>query len=186
MNRDIEEGKRLAEIEKQQLQVEELERAIAEITPQNAAKFDAPGQNACADAIEEVKIVIAQGNPKTIRPLLNNAQQFVSQHRNEVAGQLAIWQKNLNQANQAKCEMDEIMAGLQADQVFMRWQSESLKQLDTFVTRAEVSIQNEQFSLVRTLLKQLDLKSKDLILEANQSQLKADVSRNSGERNRGA
>ena len=76
--RDDEEKKRLAELEKQQLRVAELERAIARIPAADAAKFDSDGKNASRQAIDATQRAIVKGNPEAVRsPLAQAPQPFL-------------------------------------------------------------------------------------------------------------
>lgn len=172
--RDDEEKKRKAEIERLQFEIEELEREVARIPVGDASKFDATGQKSVQQALSVVRSALASGNPQSVQTPLNNASTAIKQHTQIVAQRLAEWEKRKAGAEQALGQTQDLVSGLKADPVVMRWHSHSITKIENQLKQAQQAIVSEQFEQPSQILDQVQAQEKQIIEEANIAQLKAD------------
>ncbi|NEO54682.1 MAG: hypothetical protein F6K54_17310 [Okeania sp. SIO3B5] len=172
--RDDEEKKRKEEIERLQFELEELEREVGRIPESDASKFDSSGQNAVKQALETVRSALATGNPQKVTTPLENATKTVKQHSEKVAQRRAEWEKRKAEAEKVVGQIQEVVTGLKADPVVMRWHSHSIAELEGELQRANQALTSEEFDLPAQILAKLKEKEKQIIEEANTAQLKAD------------
>jgi hypothetical protein len=172
--RDDEEKKRKAEIERLQFEIQELEREIAQIPKSDASKFDPSGQNAVNQALETVRSALATGKPASVTTPLNNATRIVKQHGELVAKRRLVWEKRKADAEQIVGQIQELITGLKADPVVMRWHPHSITELEQQLQQAKQAITSEKFDLPAQVLAKAKEKEKQIIAEANTAQLKAD------------
>jgi multidrug efflux pump subunit AcrA (membrane-fusion protein) len=71
-------------------------------------------------------------------------------------------------------EIQEIIAGLKADPVVMRWHSHSVSELEQELEQANQASDSDQFDVPSQILTKAKGKEKQIIEEANIAQLKAD------------
>ena len=172
--RDDEEKKRKAEIERLQFELEELEREVGRIPAGDASKFDATGQSSVQQALGAVRSALASGNPQTVQAPINNASAVVKQHTQAVSQRRAEWEKRKAEAEQVVGQIQDLMTGLKADPVVMRWHSHSMAQLENQLKQAQQAIASEQFDQPSQILAKIQAQEKQIIEEANIAQLKAD------------
>lgn len=172
--RDDEEKKRKAELEKQEFELQEIERQVSQISPAHATKFDSSGRAALQQAIEIVKSAIARGKPETVRAPLANAIETVQRHANLVAQRLADWLQRQAEAQQALGELRDMIAGLKADVVVMRWHGLSVAELETQAQTAVQAVTAEQFELPGNILAAAKTREQQIVNEANAEQIQAD------------
>ncbi len=72
-------------------------------------------------------------------------------------------------------EIQEIIAGLKADPVVMRWHSNSVSELEQELEQANQALESDQFDIPSQILAQSKEKETRIIKEANAAQLKADI-----------
>jgi len=172
--RDDEEKKRKAEIERLQFELEELEREVGRIPAGDASKFDATGQSSVKQALITVRSALASGNPQAVQAPINKASAVVKQHTQKVTQRRAEWEKRKAEAEQVVGQIQDLVTGLKADPVVMRWHSHSMAQLDNELKQAQVAIVSEQFDQPSQILAKVQAQEKQIIEEANIAQLKAD------------
>ena len=172
--RDDEEKKRKAELEKQEFELQEIELQVSQISSANATKFDSSGRVALQQAIASVKSAIASGKPETVRAPLANAIETVQRHANLVAQRLADWRQRQAQAEQALGEVRDMIAGLKADVVVMRWHGHSVAELETQAQTAVQAITAEQFEVPGNILAAAKTREQQIVSEANAEQIQAD------------
>lgn len=172
--RDDAEKKRKEEIERLQFEFEELEREVGCIPANNANKFDATGQNSVKQALAAVRSALATGDPQNVQAPINNASTVVRQHTQVVAQRQVEWEKRKAAAEQVIGQIQDLVIGLKADPVVMRWHSHSISQLGNELQKANQAIASEQFDQPSYILTKAKEKEKQIIEEANVAQLKAD------------
>ncbi len=172
--RDDEEKKRKEEIERLQFELEELEREVGRISAGDASKFDAIGQSSVEQALGAVRSALASGNPQTVQAPINNASAVVKQHTQAVSQRRAEWEKRKAEAEQVVGQIQDLVTGLKADPVVMRWHSHSIAQLENQLKQAQQAIVSEQFDQPSQILAKVQAQEKQIIEEANIAQLKAD------------
>lgn len=172
--RDDEEKKRKAEIERLQFELEELEREVKQIPVGDAAKFDAVGQTSVQQALSAVQLALKSGQPQAVKTPLNQAIRLVKQHTQSVSQGRAEWEKQKAEAEQVVGELQDLVTGLKADPVVMRWHSHSVMQLDSELDLAQQAIGSEQFNQPKLIWAKVKAQEHQIIEEANLAQLKAD------------
>lgn len=172
--REEEEKKRKQEIERLQFELEELEREVERISKNDANKFDEPGQNAVNQAVRTARTALATGNPQSVTVPLNNATRIVKQHCEIVTQRRTEWEKRKADAEEVVGRIQELVTGLKADPVVMRWHPHSVAELEQELQKANQAVTSEQFDLPAQILTGAREKEKQIIEEANTAQLKAD------------
>jgi hypothetical protein len=172
--RDDEEKKRKAELEKQQFELEELERQISQIPQTDAIKFDRAGYTAAQTALKALSSAIASGNPQAVRSPLNTATQAVEQHIASVARNRAQWEQQKAAAEQALGELEDLIIGLRADPVALRWQTDLVNELATQLQTGIAAIEAEQFDKPALILAAAKTQETEIIATANAAQIQAD------------
>lgn len=172
--RDDEEKKRKAELEKQQFELEELERQIAQIPQTDAIKFDRAGRTAAQTALKALRSAIASGNPQTVRSPLNTATAAVEQHIASVAKNRAQWEQQKAAAEQALGELEDLIIGLKADPVALRWKTHLIDELAAQLPTGIAAIEAEQFDKPALILAAAKTQEQQIIATANAAQIQAD------------
>lgn len=172
--RDDEEKKRKAELEKQQFDVEELQRQLGQISRMDAQKFDATGQQQSQQDLQTAQQALTIGDPARVRRPLQMATTSVQQHCDLVRQHRAEWQRRKAEAEQAQGELATIVAGLAADPVVVCWQSDVLAELRFQNQVALRALKAEQFDSLAALLAQVKVQSQVMISAGNAAQIKAD------------
>lgn len=172
--RDDEEKKRKAELEKQQFELEELERQIAQIPQPDAIKFDRTGRTAAQTALKALRSAIASGNPQTVRSPLNTATAAVEQHIASVASNRARWEQQKAAAEQAIGELEDLIIGLKADPVALRWQTHLIDELASQLQTGIAALGAEEFDKPALILAAAKTQEQEIIATANAAQIQAD------------
>jgi len=172
--RDDEEKKRKAELEKQQFELEELERQISQIPQADAIKFDHAGRTAAQTALKALGSAIASGNPQAVQSPLNTATQAVEQHIASVASNRARWEQQKAAAEQAIGELEDLIIGLKADPVALRWQTHLIDELATQLQTGIAAVAAEQFDKPALILAAAKTQETEIIATANADQIQAD------------
>ncbi len=172
--RDEEEKKRRLELEKQQFELEELERQISQIPKADATKFDANGYATVQQAIGTVKTAIASSNPESVRAPLANAIKALQDHTNLVIQHRTEWLQRKAEAEQAIGELQAFIVGLRADPVVMRWHGHTITELETQAQTAVQALAAEQFEQPANILAVAQTRGQQIVEEANAEQIKAD------------
>lgn len=172
--RDDEEKKRKEEIERLRFELEELEREVGRIPTSDASKFDAVGQKSVQQALVTVRSALASGNPQIVQAPIKNASTVVKQHTQTVTQRRAEWEKRKAAAEQVLGQIQDLVKGLKADPVVVRWHSHSIAQLENELKQAQQAIVSEQFDQPSQNLAKVQAQEKQIIEEANIAQLKAD------------
>lgn len=172
--RDDEEKKRKEEIDRLRFELEELEREVGQIPADDASKFDATGQKSVQQALATVRSSLASGNPQTVQAPINNASTVVKQHTQTVTQRRAEWERRKAAAEQVLGQIQDLVTGLKADPVVMRWHSHSMTELENQLRQAQQAIVAEQFDQPNQILAKVQAQEKQMIEEANIAQLKAD------------
>ena len=172
--RDDEEKKRKEEIERLRFELEELEREVGRIPTSDASKFDAAGQNSVQQSLVTVRSALASGNPQIVQAPIKNASTVVKQHTQTVTQRRAEWEKRKAAAEQVLGQIQDLVTGIKADPVVVRWHSHSIAQLENELKQAQQAIISEQFDQPSQNLAKVQAQEKQIIEEANIAQLKAD------------
>lgn len=172
--RDDEEKKRKEEIERLRFEFDELEREVGRIPAENASKFDATGQTAVKQALTAVRSALGTGNPQNVQVPISHANTVVKQHIQLVNQRRAEWEKRKAAAEQVVGQIQDMVTGLKADPVVMRWHSHSIVQLESELQKAMQALVTEQFDLPCHILTEVKEKEKQIIEDANIAQLKVE------------
>lgn len=170
--RDDEAKKRQAELDRQRFLLQELRQQWQQIP--DAEEFDMAGHQAVHRALAAVEKAIAQGNPAPVRQPLQDAEQALTQHQQQVQTQRAAWQQRKATAETQLGELQTLVAGLQDDPVVMQWQGAEVAQMQGQVQEAERAIAQEQFEQVGTVLQASQHQGQVILETANAAQLQAD------------
>lgn len=168
------EKKRQADIERQQFELEELQRQVAQIPEHEAIQYDAAGRQQVLSFLENLQKAIAAGDPKALRRPLAQASAIVQKHVRQVSQKQTDRQNLAVQANQQLSSLLVILAGLQADPVVMRWQKAAVIKLEKQVLAVQQAIINGQFQEVISCLNDSHSMSQTIIETANIAQLQAE------------
>lgn len=172
--RDDEEKKRKEEIERLRFELKELEREVGQLPTSDVSKFDAAGQKSVQQALVIVRSALASGNPQTVQAPIKNASTLVKQHIQTVIQRRAEWEKRKAAAEQVLGQIQDLVTGIKADPVVVRWHSHSIAQLENELKQAQQAIVSEQFDQPSQNLAKVQAQEKQIIEEANIAQLKAD------------
>ncbi|MGK7875362.1 MAG: hypothetical protein AB4426_19300 [Xenococcaceae cyanobacterium] len=172
--RDEEEKKRVVELEKQQFELNELERRIEFISEADSLKFDPAGRSQAQQALRAVATAIATGQPTLVPKELTRATACVTQHIETLTQRRADWERRKAAAEAEKTEMLALIAGLKEDPVVMCWHGQAVTSMETEMEVAQQAISGEQFDHIAGILASVRTKAKQLVEEANAAQLKAD------------
>lgn len=172
--REDEEKKRVAELERQAFEVEELQRQLDQIPTEIAIKFDATGYQQAKTQMQAVQRTIANGRPEAVRAPLQSAITQIRAHTELVRQQHQAWQRQKASAEQSTQELNALILGLKADPVVVRWHSHSIAQLEAQRQAAEQAIAAEQFEQSTQILQSGQTKAEQMIRESNAAQLKAE------------
>ena len=172
--RDDAEKKRLAELDHQRFLLQEVERRLSEIPLSEATKFDPQGGESMKGAIAKARTAIAAGNPESAKRGVAQAEDALKKHAEQVSRRREEWQRHRNEAAQYVEEIRAHVEGLRADPVLTRWHHEAVSEMSSFVAKAQAALAAEQFKQPAEILTDVHARSKRLLEEANQAQLKAD------------
>jgi len=172
--RDDEEKKRKAEIERLQFEFEELEREVSDIPTGDAQKFDDAGQKTVQQALRSTQTLLIAGHPQAVQVPLTDATRAVKKHIQIITQRRADWEQRKAHSEQVVGKIRDLIIGLQADPVIMRWHSGSITQLDNQLQQAQKCILLENFNQPIKILADVQALEKKIIEEANLAQLKAD------------
>lgn len=180
--RDEEEKKRRADIERQQFELEELERRVVQIPDAEALKFDAAGRQQLQRVLQTVRDAIAKGDPQAVRRPLSEASALVQKHLRQIVQGQTDSRHLQTQANRQLAELQVIVAGLKADPVVMRWQTGAVTELETQISVAQEAIllrnadanANGQIKQVISYLSESRQRSQTILETANAAQLQAE------------
>ncbi len=168
------EKKRKLDIERQQFELEELERRIAAIPDTESLKFDAAGRQQLQQVLHNVRQTIAAGDPVAVRRPLTEATALVQKHQR----QIVQGQTNLRHAQaQTKHQLTELkisLTGLKADPVIMQWQGAVVAELEAEVNAVQQAIFAGQNSQVVDKIRELRERCQTILATANTAQLQAD------------
>jgi hypothetical protein len=172
--RDETEKKRRADIERQEFELEELERRVAEIPEAEALKFDAAGRQQVRCVLQRMRSTIIMGDPVAVRRPLAEATALVQKHvRQIVQGQVDSRQLQA-QANRQLAELQAVLVGLKADPVVMCWQSHAVTELENQMNVAQLAIAEGQFKHAIACLSNSYDHSQTIVETANTAQLQAE------------
>jgi hypothetical protein len=172
--RDDAEKKRLAEIDHQRFLLQEVERRLSEISLSEAAKFDPQGAESVKISIGKAHATLAAGNPEGAKRAVQQAEDAFKKHAEQVSLRREEWQRQKNEAGQCVEELRAHVEGLRADPVLARWHRGAVSEMGSFVSKAAAALAVEQFKQPAEIWTDVQGRSKRLIEEANQAQLKAD------------
>ena len=172
--RDEAEKKQRAAIDRQQFELEELERRVVQIPDAEALKFDAAGRQQVRCVLPSVREAIAVGNPVAVRRPLAEATALVQKHLRQIAQGQRDWQQLQVQANQQLAELQVILAGLKAEPVVMRWQAGAVQELETQINLAKGAIAGARVKQVLSQLADSRQRSQTILETANTAQLQAE------------
>jgi hypothetical protein len=142
--REEAEKKRLADIDRQQLELEELERRVAETPDAEALKFDAAGRLQVRNVLQRVRSALAAGDPAAVRRPLAEATALAHQHIRQIAQGRGADRHLQEQANRHLTEFQVILAGLKADPVVMRWQTAAVAELEAVANAEKQAIRDRR------------------------------------------
>jgi hypothetical protein len=172
--RDEEEKQRKQEIEQLQFELSELEAEIKQVSDFDGNKFDSQGRQQAEKMLGNLRQLIKQGNPQTVKNSLKDTQTIVKNHLNLVTKNKQKWEQEKLQAEQILSEMNALINGLKADHVITTWCIHLINELESFNVHGEKEIASENFSKLDNLLTNLQQQSEEIIKIANEAQLKAD------------
>ncbi len=171
---DEAEKKRRVDIERQQFELEELQQRVAQIPEAEALKFDAAGRQLLQCVLQNVLEAIAVGNPVAVRRPLAEATALVQKHVRQIVQGQADCRQLQAQANQQLAELQVILAGLKADPVVMRWQTEAVTELENQTNAAKLAIADGRLKQVISCLSESQQRSQIIIETANTAQIQAE------------
>ena len=166
--------KRRVDIERQQFELEELQQRVAQIPEAEALKFDAAGRQLLQCVLQNVLEAIAVGNPVAVRRPLAEATALVQKHVRQIVQGQADCRQLQAQANQQLAELQVILAGLKADPVVMRWQTEAVTELENQTNAAKLAIADGRLKQVISCLSESQQRSQIIIETANTAQIQAE------------
>ncbi|MBW4497047.1 MAG: hypothetical protein KME26_29100 [Oscillatoria princeps RMCB-10] len=172
--RDEAEKKRLGDIERQQLELEELEQRAAETPDAEALKLDAAGRQQVRTVLHRVRSALALGDPAAVRRPLAEATALVHQHIRQIAQARGAGRHLQEGANRQLAELQVILAGLKADPAVMRWQSAAVAELEALANAAGQAIREGRPQQAVSSLSQIRQRSQTIVETANTAQLQAD------------
>jgi hypothetical protein len=164
---------RQQELDRQKLALEDCDRRLAERLA-DAQKFDGSGLRFVQQSLAQVKDLITQGHPDTMRPSLKDCQLAIAAYLDKVQALKQTWLAEKAQAEQELAQLQTAIAGLQADPVVMLWQEAEVWALIKVQQQAEKAIEQEQFAQTAVFLTQVQASQTQIIATANVAQLKAD------------
>lgn len=109
---------RQQELDRQKLALEDCDRRLAERLA-DAQKFDGSGLRFVQQSLAQVKDLITQGHPDTMRPSLKDCQLAIAAYLDKVQALKQTWLAEKAQAEQELAQLQTAIAGLQADPVVM-------------------------------------------------------------------
>jgi hypothetical protein len=164
---------RQQELDRQKLALEDCDRRLAQRLA-DAQKFDGSGLRFVQQSLAQVKDLITQGHPDTMRPSLKDCQLAIAAYLDKVQVLKQTWLAEKAQAEQELAQLQTAIAGLQADPVVMLWQEAEVWALIKVQQQAEKAIEQEQFAQTAVFLTQVQASQTQIIATANVAQLKAD------------
>lgn len=164
---------RQQELDRQKLALEDCDRRLAQRLA-DAQKFDGSGLRFVQQSLAQVKDLITQGHPDTMRPSLKDCQLAIAAYLDKVQALKQTWLAEKAQAEQELAQLQTAIAGLQADPVVMLWQEAEVWALIKVQQQAEKAIEQEQFAQTAVFLTQVQASQTQIIATANVAQLKAD------------
>jgi len=172
--RDDEEKRIRADIERQQFELAELERKVAQISDAEAMKFDAAGRQQVRRVFQIVRDAIASQDPAAVRRPLTEATALVQKHlRQLLQGQRGS--RHLQaQAFRQLADLQAMIAGLKADPVVMRWQAPAISQLTAEINAAQKAISDGWVQQEIAQLSEYRQRSQTIIETANAAQMQAE------------
>ena len=172
--RDDGERQRRAELDRQHFALSEVERQASTMSTPDVKKFDAPGGSALVQAIATAKTALFSGDPSGARAPLARAEQALQVHRDTVTQRRAEWERRRAVAEQAIGDLRALIAGLEADEIVLRWRPQPLAELKTAARKAAEALVDERFEIPGTLLAAARSQAQAMVEEANAAQLRAD------------
>lgn len=172
--RDEAEKKRRADIERQQFELEELERRVAQTPEAEALKFDAAGRQQVRRVLQSVQEAIAVGDPQAVRRPLTEATALVQKHLRQIVQGQSDSRHIQAQANRQLAELQIVLAGLKADPVVMRWQGGAVTELEAQMSVAQQAIAEGRVKQVVSQLTESRQRSQTILETANTAQMQAE------------
>lgn len=151
-----------------------LEQRLALISEAEAAHYDPTGRQAAERALANAKEALLQPASPITEGALAHAAQCVQSHFERVAEMQAQRREQQAQAEHAVAEMHALIAGMKADPVVTRWHAQGLAELETQAQEAEQAATSGTFDSPVSILHAARERAKQIVAEANQSQLHAD------------
>ena len=163
-----------ADIERQQFELAELERKVAQIPDAEAMKFDAAGRQQVRRVFEIVRDAIASQDPAAVRRPLTEATALVQKHlRQLLQGQRGS--RHLQaQAFRQLADLQAMIAGLKADPGVMRWQAAGVAELAAQMNAAQKAISDGWVQQEIAQLSEYRQRCQIILETANVAQMQAE------------
>ncbi|GAB1541861.1 hypothetical protein NUACC21_45340 [Scytonema sp. NUACC21] len=172
--RDEAEKQRRVDIERQQFELEELERRVAQTPEAQALKFDAAGRQQLQHVFQSVRHAISAGDPAKVRRPLAEATALVQKHLRQIVQGQTDSRHLQTQTNRQLAELKIMVTGLKADPVVMQWQAGAVAELETQINAIQQAISHGQSKQVISQLTEISQRSQTIVETANTAQLQAE------------
>jgi hypothetical protein len=172
--RDDAERKRLAELDRQKFLLQEVERRLSEIPSWEIAKFDPHGAESVKGAVAKALAAIGAGDPERSRRSVDQSDDALGKHVELVSRRREEWQRQRNEAARCVAELRAHVEGLRADPLLARWHQTAVSEVSSLIANASAALDAEQFKRPEEILTDVLTRSKRMLDEANDAQLKAD------------
>jgi hypothetical protein len=154
--------------------VESLKRRASALNEQLSQKFDISGLNAVRSALGDAEDALRNRDLSRASQLASEISKVIENHRHKVEKSLAAWTDERDQALAAVAEADDRIAGLEADEVVMRWCKADVERLRAQVQFSSDRIATEDFSGARHAVSEALAQAEQIIRGAQEIQLKED------------
>ncbi|KAF3889424.1 MULTISPECIES: hypothetical protein [Nostocales] len=172
--RDEAEKQRQVDIERQQFELEELERRVAQTPEAQALKFDAAGRQQLQQVFQNVRQAISAGDPAKVRRPLAEATALVQKHLRQIVQGQTDSRHLQTQTNRQLAELKITVTGLKADPVVMQWQAGAVAEIETQINAIQQAISHGQTKQVISQLTELSQRSQTIVETASTAQLQAE------------
>jgi hypothetical protein len=168
----------LAETEKEEDRyaafLPELQRRWDAVPAEDGIRFDPDGRVAAARALEDFEDALSASGPVAKGETLAYARQALAAHEERVAEGRGEWERRRSEAESAVGEIEDVIEGLKADPVAMRWRSRAVADLQNVLSDATAALLENRFDRPARLLAEARLRKGAIAKEAGDAQLKTD------------
>ncbi len=161
-----------AHLAKEEAVVDGLERRVAALDQERSRKFDGTGLDGVLALVAEAREALTRQDPAKAAKTAGAATARLEQHVSVVERRHTAWQQERHDALAAIAEAEDRVAGLEADEIVMRWCAAEVLALRGQIATAGDQVAAERFIPAREAAASIAQGVESCIARAQETQLK--------------